>query len=378
MGETIFLLDENRKLVELNEATYDSEDLLQQLLADYPNLISGSQINKDNPRRWLLISREFGVPDEENAGNRWSLDHLFIDQDGVPTLVEVKRSTDSRIRREVIGQILDYAANAVSYWSIGEIQRRFEEQCKARGSQCERVLEEFLAAEMESETFWELTKTNLKAGKIRMLIIADKIPKELQRIIEFLNEQMQTAEILGLEIKQFIGQNNLKTLVPRVIGQTTVAEDLKNISRGRADRWTQDAFFDELFNQCGSREAGIAKELLDYFTPKVTRVRYGRGHQLGSYQPVFHRNGHDYRLFGVWTNGYVEMYFQYYKDQPAFQHEQKRLELLERLNQIEGVSIARDKVTMRPSFRLHLLTDEKQLQKFIEVIDWIIEEVQNS
>jgi hypothetical protein len=31
----------------------------------------------------------------------------------VPTLLEVKRSSDTRIRREVVGQMLDYAANGV-------------------------------------------------------------------------------------------------------------------------------------------------------------------------------------------------------------------------------------------------------------------------
>jgi hypothetical protein len=34
-----------------------------------------------------------------------------FDQNAVPTLVEVKRSSDTRIRREVVGQMLDYAAN---------------------------------------------------------------------------------------------------------------------------------------------------------------------------------------------------------------------------------------------------------------------------
>jgi hypothetical protein len=38
----------------------------------------------------------------------------------VPTLVEVKRSDDTRIRREVVGQMLDYAANGVVYWP-GEV-----------------------------------------------------------------------------------------------------------------------------------------------------------------------------------------------------------------------------------------------------------------
>ena len=65
------------------------------------------------------------VPSEEGGGWRWSLDHLFLDQDGIRTLVEVKRSTDSRIRREVVGQMLDYAANAVVYWPVEEIRSTF-------------------------------------------------------------------------------------------------------------------------------------------------------------------------------------------------------------------------------------------------------------
>lgn len=37
------------------------------------------------------------------------MDHLFVDQDAIPTLVEVKRSSDTRIRREVVGQLLEYS-----------------------------------------------------------------------------------------------------------------------------------------------------------------------------------------------------------------------------------------------------------------------------
>lgn len=36
------------------------------------------------------------MPGKEGEASRFSLDHLFIDQDGIPTLVEVKRSTDTR------------------------------------------------------------------------------------------------------------------------------------------------------------------------------------------------------------------------------------------------------------------------------------------
>jgi hypothetical protein len=39
------------------------------------------------------------------------LDQLVVDQDGIPTSVEVGRHSDLRLRREV-GQVLKYAANA--------------------------------------------------------------------------------------------------------------------------------------------------------------------------------------------------------------------------------------------------------------------------
>ena len=84
-------------------------------------MLSGYQINPGAPRRWLLVKREAGLPSEIEGINRWSVDHLFLDQEGIPTLVEVKRSSDSRIRREVVGQMLDYAANAVVYWPIEQI-----------------------------------------------------------------------------------------------------------------------------------------------------------------------------------------------------------------------------------------------------------------
>ena len=80
-----------------------------------------------------LVTREMAVPGEEDGAGRWSLDHLFLDQDAIPTLVEVKRSCDTRIRREVVGQMLDYAANAVAYWPVEEIRAKFEAGARTTG-----------------------------------------------------------------------------------------------------------------------------------------------------------------------------------------------------------------------------------------------------
>ena len=105
MSGGIYLLGNDKRLVEMKETAYDSEDLLQELLASYPSLLAGDQIDQTTPRKWVLISREMGIPDDEEGGDRWSVDHLFLDQDAIPTLVEVKRASDARMRAEHPGRI---------------------------------------------------------------------------------------------------------------------------------------------------------------------------------------------------------------------------------------------------------------------------------
>lgn len=171
----IYLLQENGSLQHMDEQPYLSEDLLQTLLEKYPDILAGEQINEASPRRWLFISREVGVPEGEDGSDRWSLDHLFLDQDAIPTLIEVKRSGDTRIRREVVGQMLDYAANAVSYWPVGVIWEKFESACESRGEDPDIRVAELLGVEPNNnqdstENFWNQVKTNLQAGKIRRIL----------------------------------------------------------------------------------------------------------------------------------------------------------------------------------------------------------------
>ena len=89
MTDEIYILKTDGQLEAMREQKFDLEDVLQQLVADHPELLSGQQIDPDNPRRWILVNREQGISDSIGGGNRWALDHLLIDQDAIPTLVEV-------------------------------------------------------------------------------------------------------------------------------------------------------------------------------------------------------------------------------------------------------------------------------------------------
>jgi hypothetical protein len=377
MNGGIYLLQQGGKLVEMNEQPYDSEDLLQELLATYPSLLAGNQIDTAEPRKWLLVSREVGVPREEDGADHWSVDHLFLDQDAIPTIVEVKRSSDTRLRREVVGQMLDYAANCVVYWPIEEIRAKFETRCEKEGKNSDEEIKIGLGIEVEAEQFWQQVKTNLQAGKIRLLFIADEIPNELRRIVEFLNQQMKSAEVLAVEIKQFTGQG-LQTLVPRVIGQTAEAECAKSAGGSPTRKWDEASFFQELENKKGTEAAKVAKKILEWFRPRMTRIWFGEGSRYGSFVPIFQHKGVDHQVGAAWTYGAFEIYFFWYQRKPPFSSAEKRLELLRQLNAIAGVSIPGTAITKRPSFSLELLKDEKAFVQFISAMNWTLEQIKAS
>jgi hypothetical protein len=256
MSNSVFVIDDSGSLRKMELMNYSTENEFQELIAQFPSLISDSAVEASN-NRYLLIKREIGVPEYDSGSSRWSLDHLFINQEGVPVLVEVKRSTDTRLRREVVGQMLDYAANAVAYWPLEFIQYSFDQECGKNGVNSEEFLREFLGEDSSVENFWMNVKTNLKAGRIKMLFVADDIPNELKRIIEFLNEQMDPAEVLGVQVKQFTNEN-FKAIIPSIFGYTAAAQSRKDNQKSGPDELLEEVvkIFNTKNNQFKATGAG--------------------------------------------------------------------------------------------------------------------------
>jgi len=375
MSGGIFVIQDDGQFVELAEQGYASEDLLQRWLAEHPNLLAGDQIDSTNPRRWLLVSREMGMSSDETDVGR--VDHLFLDQDGVPTLVEVKRSNDTRIRREVVGQMLDYAANAVAHWPVERLRARYEARCETMNLVPEEELQALIGLEADPDQFWNRVQDNLQVGRIRLIFVADVIPTELRRIVEFLNQQMSPAEVLAVEIRQYVGQG-LRSFVPRVIGQTVEAQQKKSGSATPKRQWDEASYFAELQQKFSPAEVDVARKLLNWAKPKMTEVWWGRGATMGSFVPILNHKGTDHQLFAVFTAGGVEIYFQWYQYKAPFDSEEKRLELLKRLNAIPGVSIPESAIARRPSIPFSTLAKNDALQQFLTVFEWVIGEIRAS
>lgn len=221
MHDAIYLR-QGDELVEMTEKPYEYESVLQEKLSAYPRLLAGGQMSNRGIDRWALIAREKGVPDTRDGGDRWSADHLFVDQDAVPTIVEVKRGENTEIRRTIVGQMLDYVAHASIFWDAATLEERFIETCEELGVSPNETLAE-LTDEDDTAGFWETVERNLRSKQIRLLFVADDVPSELKRVVEFLNEAMEPVQVLAIEVVQYASEDET-VFVPRLYGQTEEAK----------------------------------------------------------------------------------------------------------------------------------------------------------
>lgn len=208
---SLWIAGSDGRLVPLEAEDYSRERDFQAMLADNPMLLASAlDAGETSVAEWLLIDRELPIlSDEDENQTRWQLDHLFIDAQARPTLVEVKRSSDPRARREVVAQMLDYAASFGPDWSAERLRARFSgRQRTGAATAADAELESFLesTAFEDAQDFWREVDTNIDAGNIRLLFVADRLAPRLVNIIEYLNGQLQNAEVLGLEVLRHVDQ----------------------------------------------------------------------------------------------------------------------------------------------------------------------------
>lgn len=377
MSDGIYIIREDNSLVEMRSSSFESEAFLQQLLANHPSLLAGDAVDPVNPRRWLLIAREQGVPGEEGGSGRWSLDHLFVDQDCVPTLIEVKRASDTRGRREVVAQMLDYAANGVVYWPVDALRQQFERTCAASERDADEALREHLGSpDADLEEFWRGVDVNLRAGRIRMVFVADVIYPELKRIVEFLNAQMSPAEVIALELKHYTGPG-LRTLVPRLIGRTAEAERRKGSSAAVSAPGPQlkvDEWFSRLATERSAAEANTAREIYDWWKAQGCEIEVTRAQKPSFRVKLVHERGHCWPA-GVRLDGKVVTALCYVMKAAPFDTVEARREVLEMLERTFGQRYGERVVDGEPAVPLAILQEPAAMEKLFTIWQSMIDRI---
>jgi hypothetical protein len=378
MTDSIFLLQSDGSIAHMGATDYDAEVDIQRLLAQHPELIPGAQINPNDPRRWLFISREVGVPNEEHGSDWWALDHLLLDQDAIPTFIEVKRSANSQIRREVVGQMMDYAANATAYWPEHRIRELLNSRCESESIDPEELVRELLTQDegINVNEYWERVRTNLRAGKVRLLFVADHIPAELRRIVEFLNSQMDPAEVLAVELPQYIGSEQ-KAIVPRVLGRTTESEVRKR-QTGPTTKWTEERFFAAFEEQNDAETSASCRTIYEWATKSAHNIWWGAGSVEGSCFPRWGSGDEKCSPFALWTNGRIQMQFRYFRRVSPFDDVSVREEFRQKLDAIDGVNIPSDAINGIPAFDISELNIGSRFDEFKQSVEWFIDRFENA
>ncbi|MGQ9426954.1 hypothetical protein ACXYTJ_14090 [Gilvimarinus sp. F26214L] len=293
------------------ECTNEDQEL-QTLLQGNPELLPGDQINPEEPRRWLLIKREMPVPDPATGATRWSVDFLFADQDGVPTFIECKRYQDSRARREVVGQMIEYAANGHYYWAKEDLRTYAEQSAQARGSSLDAMMSELGPTCADTpDGYFEVIQQNLREAQIRLVFFLEKAPAELKSVVDFLNRQMERSEVLLVEAKQY-SKDSLKIVVPTLFGYTEAARQAKRRVMVRTEsarrKWDRERFFASAAEALTASEVAAIQQFFDRCLRIGCEVSWGTGAITGSFNVKITAVARP-SLITITTNG--DLYFNF-------------------------------------------------------------------
>lgn len=160
---------------------YENERALQDIIHDHPSLVRGS----------LARETENAVACREFQSGVGPADVIVLDDQGNITLVECKLASNREVRREVVGQVLDYASR-MWQMSVNEFDQAW---IKAAGNS------PFDALDDAEGLIRAAVRENLKSARFKIVLAVDGINEDIRRIVEFLN--LITVPETGIVVVEF-------------------------------------------------------------------------------------------------------------------------------------------------------------------------------
>jgi hypothetical protein len=220
--------------------------------------------------------------------------------------------------------------------------------------------------------FWDRVKTNLEADRIRLLFVADNIPTELKRIVEFLNRQMNPAEVLAIELRQYTDGAGTRTIVPMVYGQTQNAVSRKAAGAQRQS-WDRESFLEDLKENkdVTTEQFNLALQILSWMESGGRRLLFGTG-QGGSVAPDLRPQGIDFRPIYLKTDGRLYFQFGSWEGRPVFGPQEPRKELVKRFGAVNEANFDETTFKRYPSLSLRrILRDPDGPSKILNALNWM-------
>ncbi len=303
------------------------------------------------------------------------IDLLGLDKEANLVVIELKRTEDGG-HMEL--QSLRYAAmvSTMTFDKAVDVHASYLSRL-GRSDDARNAILGFLQwAEPDENTF---------AQDVKIVLVSSDFHPEISTTVLWLNQR--GLDIRCIRLRPYKLDDKVLLDVQPIIPLPEAREYQVQIRRkGTAQRvsreqnarqWDENSFMAELEKSWGTEIRKAAKAILDWITPRVDYVWWGRGKIYGSFIPVFETEDHAYYLFRAWTYGFVVIDFQNLATRPAFADETARMEFRDRLQQIEGVEIPLDRLTKQPGIDMDYLVDSGNRDLFFSACDWAIKHIRD-
>ncbi|OJX37092.1 MAG: hypothetical protein BGO87_15115 [Flavobacteriia bacterium 40-80] len=315
-GTPYFISDKHSLQLErvpFNERLFQ-ENWLQKLIHSNPQILPIDDI-ESGFAPLISLGREVTTP----VGY---IDNLFISPNGYITIVETKLWKNPEAKREVVGQIIDYAKELTT-WSYSKLN----ESIKAPGK--DNIIElikkfEFID-EQQEQILIDNIERNLKRGRFLLLIVGDGIRESVEDMVDFLSGSPQLQFTLGLiELQVYKDPNSMEDLIviPNLITRTREItravikiESLPNsvvivetdFTESKTKGFvrstiTEDDFFEQLAQNTDSETVSFTKKILEDSIKKGYFIDWNQGSFVAKY-PDPNGSGQEITLYVVDKKG---------------------------------------------------------------------------
>ena len=149
------------------------------------------------------------------------VDALYVNSAGRLILAEFKLWRNPQARREVIGQILDYAKEFAS-WGYEDLQREVSKTLGRKGNVLFEMIRDGQPETNEAEFVDNVTR-HLRRGEFLLLIVGDGIREGVENIVDFVQRHSGLRFNLALvEAALYRGADSRLIVQPRILVRTEI------------------------------------------------------------------------------------------------------------------------------------------------------------
>lgn len=219
----------------MEDAAYASEAELQELLQTGSAELIPPDPSSDESH--VVYARELSTA----AG---PIDLVGIGSSGSITIMECKLARNRQIKREVVGQVLDYAS-AISEMDLPSFVAAFQRAAGTDPFQALRAGTSEEGGALDEEACRLEVARRLEDGEFRLLIAVDAIDADLRRIIQYVNRlagRGRGLKLVALEFQRY-RSGSIEVLVPETYGDepsagAPSAREMTGVQLLHIDFWT--------------------------------------------------------------------------------------------------------------------------------------------